>query len=528
MGDALLHQQTEINRSRAKSRAVISFLLSKRHTRQRRPLRHTACATSPASAEEAELPRLQASPVITGKGDRVSGGRGTKKGLLHEVCDFVQRPHENRRCAVRAAFMTLGCKVNQFETETMEGLFRARGYEIVPFEERADVYVINTCSVTHLSDRKSRQIIRRAARMNPTACIAVAGCYAQVSPEEVRGLEGVRVVIGTEERARIVDYVEEALRADGVVEEITDVMQARAFEDIPLHGVPHRTRAFLKIEDGCQNFCSFCIIPYARGPVKSRPLAAVAREMEKLAAAGFREVVLTGIHLGAYGIDLPQRPTLADACRTALRTKEVRRLRLGSLESVELSEDLLSLVRTEPRFAPHLHLPLQAGSDNVLRAMNRRYDTAAFAQLLADVRRAVPGAAISTDIIVGFPGETEEDFTAGLDFVRAMGFARMHVFPYSARRGTPAARRTDQIAPPVRRERAARMQALAEEMAEAYHRAALGTVDEVLFETEQDGVADGLTGTYIRVYTDAAVPRGELVPMRLVRLCRDGVWGERV
>ena len=258
--------------------------------------------------------------------------------------------------------MTLGCKVNQFETETMEGLFRARGYEIVPFEERADVYVINTCSVTHLSDRKSRQIIRRASRTNPSACIAVAGCYAQVAPAEVRALEGVRVVIGTEERARIVDYVEEALRADGVVEEITDVMQARAFEDIPLHGVPHRTRAFLKIEDGCQNFCSFCIIPYARGPVKSRPLAAVAREMEKLAAAGFREVVLTGIHLGAYGIDLPQRPTLADACRTALRTQGLRRLRLGSLESVELSEDLLSLVRTEPRFAPHLHLPLQAGS----------------------------------------------------------------------------------------------------------------------------------------------------------------------
>ena len=429
---------------------------------------------------------------------------------------------------MRAAFMTLGCKVNQFETETMEGLFRARGYEIVPFEERADVYVINTCSVTHLSDRKSRQIIRRASRTNPSACIAVAGCYAQVAPAEVRALEGVRVVIGTEERARIVDYVEEALRADGVVEEITDVMQARAFEDIPLHGVPHRTRAFLKIEDGCQNFCSFCIIPYARGPVKSRPLAAVAREMEKLAAAGFREVVLTGIHLGAYGIDLPQRPTLADACRTALRTQGLRRLRLGSLESVELSEDLLSLVRTEPRFAPHLHLPLQAGSDNVLRAMNRHYDTAAFARLLADVRRAVPGVAISTDIIVGFPGETEEDFAAGLAFVRQMGFARMHVFPYSARRGTPAARRTDQIPPTVRKERAARMQALADELAEAYHRTALGTVEGVLFETEENGVTDGLTGTYIRVYTDAAVPRGEIVPMRLVRLYRDGVWGERV
>ena len=418
--------------------------------------------------------------------------------------------------------MTLGCKVNQFETETMEGLFRARGYDVVPFEERADVYVVNTCSVTHLSDRKSRQLIRRAARTNPSACIAVTGCYAQVAPEEIRALEGVRVVIGTKERARIVDYVEASLRADtGVAGTITDIMQARVFEDIPLHAMPHRTRAFLKIEDGCQNFCTFCIIPYARGPVKSRELSAVAREMHLLTAAGFHEVVLTGIHLGAYGIDLAARPTLADACRTALAEAGLRRLRLGSLESVELSHDLLALMRTEPRFAAHLHLPLQAGSDAVLRAMNRHYTTGQFAQLLADVRAAVPGVAISTDIIVGFPGETEEDFAAGLDFVRQMGFARMHVFPYSARR-------TDQVPPMVRKERAARMQALAEELAEAYHRSVLGSAAEVLFETCEEGVTDGLTETYIRVYTDAPVTRGEIVPMRLMHLYRDGIWGEPI
>lgn len=425
--------------------------------------------------------------------------------------------------------MTLGCKVNQFETETMEGLFRARGYDVVPFEERADVYVINTCSVTHLSDRKSRQLIRRAARTNPVACIAVTGCYAQVAPEEIRALEGVRVVIGTKERVRIVDYVEEALRADtGAIGTITDIMQTRVFEDIPLHSLPHRTRAFLKIEDGCQNFCTFCIIPYARGPVKSRELSAVAREMKLLTGAGFREVVLTGIHLGAYGIDLRDRPTLADACRTVLAEERLRRLRLGSLESVELSADLLELMRTEPRFAAHLHLPLQAGSDAVLRAMNRHYDTAAFARLLEEVRAAVPGVAISTDIIVGFPGETEEDFAAGLDFVRQMGFARMHVFPYSPRKGTPAARRTDQVPPMVRKERAARMQALADALAEEYHRAALGSDVDVLFETSEDGVTDGLTETYIRVYTDAPVTRGEIVPVRLTHLYRDGVWGERV
>ncbi|WP_314665234.1 tRNA (N(6)-L-threonylcarbamoyladenosine(37)-C(2))-methylthiotransferase MtaB [uncultured Selenomonas sp.] len=427
---------------------------------------------------------------------------------------------------MKAAFMTLGCKVNQFETETMEGLFRARGYDVVPFEERADVYVINTCSVTHLSDRKSRQLIRRAVRTNPAACVAVTGCYAQVAPEEIRALDGVRVVIGTKERARIVDYVEASLRADtGVAGTITDIMQARVFEDIPLHALPHRTRAFLKIEDGCQNFCTFCIIPYARGPVKSRELSAVAREMRLLVDAGFHEVVLTGIHLGAYGIDLAERPTLADACRTALAEEGLRRLRLGSLESVELSADLLELMRTEPRFAAHLHLPLQAGSDAVLRAMNRHYTTEQFAQLVAEVRAAVPGVALSTDIIVGFPGETEEDFAAGMDFVRRMGFARMHVFPYSARRGTPAARRTDQVPPMVRKERAARMQALAEELAEGYHRSMLGSVAEVLFETQEDGVTDGLTETYVRVYTDAPVTRGEIAPVRLTHIYKDGVWG---
>ena len=425
------------------------------------------------------------------------------------------------------AFMTLGCKVNQFETETMEGLFRAHGYTVVPFETAADVYVINTCSVTHLSDRKSRQLIRRAQRMNPRACIAVCGCYAQVAPEEIRALSGVRVVLGTKERAHIVAYVEEALKEGaGLIEQVTDVMQARSFEDIPMTSMPHRTRAFLKIEDGCQNFCSFCIIPYARGPVKSRQLSAVQREIERFVAAGFHEIVLTGIHLGAYGIDLPARPTLADACRTALSLPELRRLRLGSLESVELSADLLSLMRTEPRFAAHLHLPLQAGSDAVLRAMNRHYDTAAFAHLLSEVRSAVPGVAISTDIIVGFPGETEEQFDEGLRFVRAMEFSRLHVFPYSPRKGTPAAARTDQVPGALRRERAARMQALAGVLSEQFHHASLGRVAPVLFEREAGGVFDGLTDTYIRVYTDSPVSRGEMVPMHLMRLYRDGVWGE--
>ena len=382
------------------------------------------------------------------------------------------------------ALTTLGCKVNQFETETMEGLFKQRGYDIVPFGEAADVYVINTCSVTSLGESKSRQLIRRARRRNEAAVIAVTGCYAQVSPEEIRELEGVRV--------------------------------------------PARTRAFLKIEDGCRNFCSYCIIPYARGPVRSRKPQQIRREAEKLAAEGFLEIVLTGIHLGAYGEDLPGSVSLEDACREVLSIPGFRRLRLGSLESVELSEGLLSLMREEERFCAHLHLPVQAGSDAILRAMNRHYDTAEFARLIRRTEEAIPGLALSTDIIVGFPGETEELFRESLDFVERMNFSRMHVFPYSRRKGTPAAEMEGQVPEPVKKERVHRMQELAERKAREFRGRFLGKTMQVLFETVSRGVADGLTGNYIRVYTGDAVKPGEISRVILERLYKDGVWGRLV
>lgn len=428
----------------------------------------------------------------------------------------------------KVALTTLGCKVNQFETETMEGLFKRAGYTVVPFEERADVYVINTCSVTSLGDRKSRQIIRRAHRENERAVIAVCGCYAQVAPEEIKAIEGVRVVLGTKERAQIVDYVERALREDGILDGVGDIMQAHTFEDIPLYDSPQRTRAFLKIEDGCENFCSYCIIPYARGPVKSRALSHIRAEAEKLVRAGFHEIVLTGIHLGAYGRDLGGEVTLADACREVLSVAGLRRLRLGSLESLELSPELFALIREDGRFCAHLHLPLQAGSDAVLRAMNRHYDTAEFARLIEGVRREVPGIAISTDIIVGFPGETEEMFAESLAFVARLGFSRMHVFPYSRRTGTPAARMTDQVPEPVKKERVHRMQALAREKTTAFEQSFLGETLRVLFETRVDGVTDGLTDNYIRVYVADDLPSGTLAAVRLDRLYRDGVWGSVV
>lgn len=424
--------------------------------------------------------------------------------------------------------MTLGCKVNQYETETMEGLFRQAGYHVVPFTESADVYIVNTCSVTMLGEKKSRQLVRRAQRQNEAALIAVTGCYAQLAPDIVGTLPGVRLIVGTQDRGRIVELVEEAAVRPDVLRDVGDIMAADTFEDIPLFAAPERTRAFLKIQEGCQNFCTFCIIPYTRGPLRSRALVSVRREAEKLVAAGFREIVLTGIHLGAYGRDLTGTVTLADAARTVLEIDGLQRLRLGSLESVELTPALFTLLRDDRRFARHLHLPLQAGSDAVLREMHRFYDTAGYERLLTRIREEVPGIAISTDIIVGFPGETEAMFQESLAFVRRQEFARVHVFPYSRRPATPAAARSDQVPHPVRRERVKMMQALADEMAADYHGKFIGTIVPVLFETQHEGVADGLTDTYIRVYTKGPVKVGEITAMRLLRLYQDGLWGEPI
>ena len=425
-----------------------------------------------------------------------------------------------------AAFMTLGCKVNQFETETMEGLFRRAGYTLVSFTDKADVYIINTCSVTSLGEKKSRQLVRRAQRLNDKAVIAVTGCYAQLAPEVLAALPGVRLVVGTKDRARMVELVEKAAHEDCVVQDVGDIMQADQFEDIPLYAAPQRTRAFLKIQEGCENFCSYCIIPYARGPLRSRPLDSVRREAEKLLQAGFQEIVLTGIHLGAYGRDLSSGDTLTDAAKTVLALPGLRRLRLGSLESIELSPALFHLLRSDERFAKHLHLPLQAGSDAVLRSMNRHYDTAEFARLIERVETEVPGIAVSTDIIVGFPGETEALFAESLAFVEQMNFARMHVFPYSRREGTPAARMDGQVPENIKKERVHRMETLAERKAAEFHAAFIGHTAEVLFETQQDGVWNGLTGNYIRAYTDATEINGEIASLRFTKLYRDGLWGE--
>lgn len=423
------------------------------------------------------------------------------------------------------AFITLGCKVNQFETELMEGLFKQKDYKVIPNDEKADIYVINTCSVTSFADKKSRQLIRRSARLNENAVIAVTGCYAQAASDKVAEITGVKVVLGTNNRHQIVDFVEAAMNDGEIHNGVTDIMKARDFEDIPMLEVPARTRAFLKIQEGCTNFCSYCIIPFTRGPVRSRKLASVKSEAEKFLSMGFKEIVFTGIHLGAYGRDFHDGTTLADAARTVLELDGLQRLRLGSLESIELSEELLTMVRENPKFSHHLHLPLQAGSDYVLKRMNRHYNREEFRKLIENVKNAIPGVAISTDIIVGFPGETEEMFAESLDYIRSLGFSRVHVFPYSPREGTPAASMPDQIPDNIKKERVHRLQQVAEEMTRAFHEQYLGTKQKVLWETRTKGVTDGVTDTYIRVYTKADVIPGEITEVKLERLYEDGVWG---
>ena len=424
----------------------------------------------------------------------------------------------------RAAFATLGCKVNQYETESMEGLFKARGYELAAFNEEADVYVINTCSVTQLGEKKSRQLIRRAHRMNPQAIVAVTGCYAQAEADKIREMEGVGVVIGTRERGRIVDLVEEAMASGQTQNAVGNIMEADVFEDIPLTERPLRTRAFLKIQEGCTNFCTYCIIPYTRGPLRSRPLGSIREEAQRLAESGFDEIVLTGIHLGAYGRDLTEDIDLADAAQAVLDAGNVKRLRIGSLESIEVSPKLLTLLKEDGRICHHLHLPLQAGHDTVLKAMNRHYTAAEFKDLLTHLLAEVPDLAISTDIIVGFPGETDEIFEATLDYVKSLPLARMHVFPYSRRKGTPAASYPNQVDEAVKKERAHRMGQLAEAKARAYAETWIGKDVEILVERCIEGRIEGLTPQYIRVYAEGEAEEGTFLTVCPQKTIEEGLW----
>ena len=425
------------------------------------------------------------------------------------------------------AFITLGCKVNQTETESMAGLFRLRGYEISDPAEVADVYVVNTCSVTHLGERKSRQMVRRAIRLNREAIVAVTGCFAQLSPQEAAAIAGVDVIVGTRDRKRIVDFVEEAAREKKPVLAVQDIMAEREFEDISLPETLGHTRAFLKIQDGCDNYCSYCIIPYARGHLRSRSIESIMLASRQLADMGFKEIVLTGINLGAYGRETLEF-SLADAVKTVLLEPRIERVRLSSTDSPEVSCELIALMEKESRLCPHLHLPLQSGEDSVLAAMRRPYTTADFARLVGEVRSKSPDLALTTDLIVGFPGETPALFDRTLEFAAGMNFAKIHVFPYSRRRGTLAATMENQVSDGEKKRRVAELMALGERSSALFRQRFLGRVMPVLVETATEGTAEGLTPNYQRVWLHGPVAEGEIVEVRLQKLYREGYWGGTV
>jgi len=410
---------------------------------------------------------------------------------------------------------TLGCKVNQYESSAIERMFKEKGYEVVDFSEPADVYIINTCTVTHTGDRKSRQLIRRATRTNPEALVVVTGCYAQTSPGEVLEIPGVDLVVGTRDRARIVELVEEAAVHDGPVNAVTDIMCADAFEELPPALDQNRVRGFLKIQEGCDNYCAYCIIPYARGPLRSRSPESVLAEAKSLLDHGFKEIVLTGIHTGAYGKDLPGKVNLASLVRKVSRLEGLYRLRLSSLEPQDVDFELVDALASSSTVCRHLHLPLQSGDDRVLRRMRRRYDTGHYRNLVEKIREAMPGVAITTDVMAGFPGETEWNFKNTLDFVKEIEFADLHVFKYSPRRGTAAASFKDQVPDDEKEQRSKRLIEVGKTLHRKFISGYAGKILTVLVEQsrgEGNNLYEGLTDNYIKtVFPAGSSLRGTLV-----------------
>lgn len=431
----------------------------------------------------------------------------------------------------KIAFYTLGCKVNQADTASMENLFLRSGHQLVSFDGEADVYIINTCVVTNTGQRKSRQTIHRAIRKNPNALIVVTGCYPQTAAEEVKAIAGVDMIIGNQDRGQIVQLVEERLahRQTDTLDAVHKLTASTAFEEMAAGDITDKTRAFLKIQEGCNQFCTYCIIPYARGPLRSRSLESIRTETQRLISAGFKEIVLIGIHLGCYGKENPDGPTLYDAVKTVLDVPGVQRLRLGSLESVEVEPRLLTLMQEDARFCRHLHLPLQSGCDKVLQAMHRPYTTAKFKTLLADIKTNVPDIAITTDVIVGFPGETEADFETTCKFAESCGFSKMHIFPFSARKGTPAEKFAGAVTEAVKKERADILGGIDETMHKTFLQAMVGQNAEVLFEQPAgEDYFEGLTGNYQRVFVKSGGRNlgGEILPVKITAFDGEKLLGE--
>ncbi|WP_188206202.1 tRNA (N(6)-L-threonylcarbamoyladenosine(37)-C(2))-methylthiotransferase MtaB [Alkalibacillus aidingensis] len=402
------------------------------------------------------------------------------------------------------AFHTLGCKVNHYETEAIWQFFKENDYERVDFDQRSDVYVINTCTVTNTGDKKSRQVIRRAIRKNPDAVICVTGCYAQTSPGEIMEIPGVDVVVGTQDRRKMLEYIEQYQQERQPINGVSNIMKTRVFEEMDVPSFTDRTRASLKIQEGCNNFCTFCIIPWARGLMRSRPPEEVVKQAQQLVDAGYKEVVLTGIHTGGYGEDLKDYNLAALLRDLDEKVEGLKRIRISSIEASQITDEVIDVLNKSDKVVRHLHIPLQAGSDTVLKRMRRKYTMEFYRGRIEKVKQALPGLAITSDVIVGFPGETEEEFMETYRSIQEIGYSELHVFPYSMRTGTPAARMKDQVDDDVKNDRVHRLIELsnqqAKEYASQYEGEVLEVIPEAPFKEKPDsGLYEGYSDNYLKV-----------------------------
>lgn len=395
------------------------------------------------------------------------------------------------------SFLTLGCKVNAYETEAVEEMLKTHGYEIGSFEEYSDIYVINTCTVTAMSDKKSRQMIRRTKKINPNSIVVVMGCYSQKAPNEILAIEEVNLVLGTSNRKAILKELENIAPNEKKVV-VEDIMKIRDFEELEISEVRDRARALVKIQDGCDRFCSYCIIPYTRGPVRSRKLESIVNEVERIVANGYKEVVLTGIHVASYGKDLGEKG-LIDVIEEISKVKGLERIRTSSVEPIIITEDFVARLSKLPKFCPHFHLSLQSGSDSVLKRMNRRYTSLEYKQAVDTIRKSFPLAAITTDVIVGFPEETESEFQETYEFLKELKLYETHIFKYSPREGTKAALMNDQVEPSIKTQRSDMLLELNKKHKLEFEERHIGKEVGILVETFENGYAIGHTQNYIKV-----------------------------
>ena len=426
---------------------------------------------------------------------------------------------------MKVSFYALGCRVNQYEIDCYAKMFRDSGWEIGEFNEKCDAYVINTCAITNVGERKSRQIIRRAKKQNPDAVVAVTGCYAQTKAEEVKNMCEADVVLGTSRRAEIVKCVEAFLRGENI-SEMEDIMKKRLYEELECDSACERTRAYIKIQDGCDNFCSYCIVPYARGPVRSRSLENIINEAERLSQKGYREVVLTGISVASYGKDFKEKKTLKDVIESVCRVDGIERVRLSSISPNAFDEEFTKFLADEEKVCRHFHISLQSGSTSVLKRMNRKYTADEYLDTLSRIRTLMPDAGITTDIICGFPEETDEEFCETIEFVKKANFLKTHVFPYSERSGTVAAQ-MPQLPHAVREARASQLIKLTDKISEDVENSFVGECADVLFEQKKGAFIEGLSKNYLRIYvkTDDDLI-GEVRKVKIIGRKDDKLIGE--